>query len=525
MPAEGTSSDLVAGLCCLAVLLVLGVGLISLLVRRRKQPQRAAQQVPDPTDPYATTTTAELNQIASGKLIEADNALRTSEQELGFAVAQYGKDATKAFADALEAARADVAHAFQLRQQLDDDVPEDEPAQRLLLKDILGKCALADERLDAQADAFARLRSMESQAEQIADDLGTRLKTAQLAIPLAEKTWQSLTTQYSASALTVVDGNVEQAKERVEFADAQLTQARKDIEAANRPAAALRLRGAEQAIGQAGLLLDALVKVQKQLEAAKSGLTSLLADAQGQVAAGKAAMQAGTGGGADQMSLAAAVARAEQTIADIRTELAAPKSDPVSALRRVETVAGDLNATLGGIRDAAARAQQARTVLDQAMFSARSAIDSLTDFITTRRGAIGSQARTRLMEAQRQLDQASALAASDPVAALSSAQRASELAERATEAARNDLNQWHTGPVVISGGGGMGGAVLGGILIDSMFGGGTHPRRGGGYGYGTRIRLGFANADESGPTPLDDQALPDLPGEPGRFGGPSTWAR
>jgi hypothetical protein len=161
--------------------------------------------------------------------------------------------------------------------------------------------------------------------------------------------------------------------------------------------------------------------------------------------------------------------------------------------------------------------------LDQTIFTARSSIDSVTDFITTRRGAIGSQARTRLMEAQRYLDQAVAQSAADPVSALSAAQRANELAQRAQDAARSDLSQWHSGPVVISGGGGMGGAVLGGILIDSMFGGGGggggYGGRRGGYG-GGRIRLGIANTE-----PLDGQGLPDLPGEPGRFGGPSTWAR
>jgi hypothetical protein len=317
-----------------------------------------------------------------------------------------------------------------------------------------------------------------------------------------------------------VDGNVDQAKERVAFAEVQLAQAKKDIDANDKSTAALRLRGVEQALGQAGLLLDALVKTQKQLETAKSGLTSLLADVQGQVAAGKAAMNAGTPGGVDQMNLAAAVARAEQTIADIR---AGAQSDPVGALRRVESVASELNASLSGIRDAATRAQQARTLLDQTIFTARSSIDSVTDFITTRRGAIGSQARTRLMEAQRYLDQAVAQSAADPVSALSAAQRANELAQRAQDAARSDLSQWHSGPVVISGGGGMGGAVLGGILIDSMFGGGGggggYGGRRGGYG-GGRIRLGIANTE-----PLDGQGLPDLPGEPGRFGGPSTWAR
>ena len=57
--------------------------------------------------------------------------------------------------------------------------------------------------------------------------------------------------------------------------------------------------------------------------------------------------------------------------------------------------------------------------------------------------AIGSDARTRLSEAERYLEQAVAQSQTDPVAALSAAQQADALAEQAGKLANEDVNGWH----------------------------------------------------------------------------------
>jgi hypothetical protein len=95
---------------------------------------------------------------------------------------------------------------------------------------------------------------------------------------------------------------------------------------------------------------------------------------------------------------------------------------------------------------------------------------------------VGGEARTRLAEAQRHLDQAMQLAESDPVSALAHALQADALAELAGQLARADVGEYSTGGGgMFGGGGGLNGAILGGILIDSLFGGG---RGGGGFGGG-----------------------------------------
>ena len=57
-------------------------------------------------------------------------------------------------------------------------------------------------------------------------------------------------------------------------------------------------------------------------------------------------------------------------------------------------------------------------LLDQALLTARSTTAAAADFISTRRGAVGPEARTRLAEAQRHLDAAEGMARQDPAAAL-----------------------------------------------------------------------------------------------------------
>ncbi|RZI82261.1 MAG: TPM domain-containing protein, partial [Microbacterium sp.] len=108
-------------------------------------------------------------------------------------------------------------------------------------------------------------------------------------------------------------------------------------------------------------------------------------------------------------------------------------------------------------------------------------VSAAEDYITSRRGAVGATARTRLAEAGASIVQARQLAATDPVQAVAVAQRANELAGQAIQLAQNDVGSFSGGGGAFGGGGGGGdmmGAVLGGILINSMLGGGGGGSRG-----------------------------------------------
>jgi hypothetical protein len=176
-----------------------------------------------------------------------------------------------------------------------------------------------------------------------------------------------------------------------------------------------------------------------------------------------------------------------------------PRPDPLAALRQLEEADAALDQALAGARDAQTQARRAAAALDQTVSTARSAIEAAADFISTRRGAVGPESRTRLAEAQRRLDAAVAAGAADPVAALREAQQATTLAQQALGLARADVDHWSGGPGSPGyggpgyGGPGYGGRpgvdlgslVLGGLLGGSLGGGSRGGHGGGGFSGGS----------------------------------------
>jgi hypothetical protein len=124
---------------------------------------------------------------------------------------------------------------------------------------------------------------------------------------------------------------------------------------------------------------------------------------------------------------------------------------------------------------------------DQALLTAQSRVRGVSDYIDTRRGSIGPDARTRLAEAQRQLQAAQDTKATDLNGAIAHANGASILAAQAQELANSDVSAAQRAYAGRYGGGSnMGsnmGAVIGGIVIGDLLSGGRRGGFGGG-GFG-----------------------------------------
>ena len=123
-----------------------------------------------------------------------------------------------------------------------------------------------------------------------------------------------------------------------------------------------------------------------------------------------------------------------------------------------------------------------RARLARDIAAAQAQITAAADYISTRRGGVGAQARTRLAEAERHLAAALQLEDENSDEALKHAHAAAQLATRATQLAQADVRDWEDRhrPRGGSGGGNIAGAVLGGILINSVLRGGGSS--GGGFG-------------------------------------------
>jgi uncharacterized membrane protein YgcG len=473
-PGGGTGAGTwIAGALCLLVVAG-GVVLVVWLLRRRR---------PRPVAVPAGPSTAELTTRANDLLVELDNDLRASERELTLATGRYGAEATASYTAALESARQDVAEAFRLRMTLDETPGPDEATRRSTLEEIIRRCTAADGRLDAESEAFDALRDLEARVEAEAAEVTERRAALEARIPAASAALDAVRARYVGPVATAIAGNVDQARGRLEFAGSVTGEATEAVAAGDRPRAALGVRAAEEALDQAETLLDAVERGRTDLDAARAAVDSLLAEVESDLAAARAA-QPGT------PALAAAIPGAEQALAAAREAVAAATVDPLAVTARLEEADAALDRALAEVRDTAERAARARTMLDHALATARAEVSAAGDFIATRRGAVASQPRAWLAQAQQHLARAEALAASDPAAALPEAQRASQLAAEAGRAAQYDVDRW--APPGIGGFGGGGSDVLMGMILGGILSGGGG--RSGGWGGGGFRGGGFGGS-------------------------------
>ncbi len=475
-PGTPTSSGGGSVLPLVIVLILLALVVLGIVFFVRSRRRSAGGAASAPVGP----SQEQLDQKAGSLLVQLDDSLKTSEQELGFAVAQFGTDVTTPFSATLATAKSQVAEAFTLRQKLDDSVPETPQQKREMTSRIIELCEAADAELDAQADAFEDLRKLEQTAPQALASVVTDAEAVSTRLATARATLTSLQATFSAAALSSIAGNPDQVAKLLEFVGTAGSTAKAAIASGDSGTAAINVRAAQASIGQTTQLLDAIDTLASSLTDARSKLAAAVADTQQDLATARALPATASG------SLSQPVAAAEAALAAATT--GAGPADPLSSLASLTTANAALDQVLDGVRDQQQKLQSATAQLPTAMSAASSQISAANDFITTRRGGVGSTARTRVSEATRHLETAVGLAPSDPVKALAEAAAAQSLAAQALSLAQNDVDSaGGAGPGGGQGGsfgGGLGGAILGGLIGGMLSGGGGRGNSGGIFGGG-----------------------------------------
>ena len=124
-----------AGVTWFGVLIALAVLALAILAlwlwtrrrrRKRREAEFAAAQRVDPSDPNALAAVPidALDDLSKAIVVDVDNAVRTSDSELALAVEEFGAAQTDTFSRAVTNAKTTLAQAFNVRQILDDAVPE-----------------------------------------------------------------------------------------------------------------------------------------------------------------------------------------------------------------------------------------------------------------------------------------------------------------------------------------------------------------------------------------------------------------
>lgn len=488
---SGSSGSSLSWVGLLIALGVIAFAVVVLMIwrrrrrRKRREAEFAAARRVDPSDPQALAAVSldALDDLSRAMVVEVDNAVRTSDHELELAVEEFGTARTEPFTRAVTNAKTTLAQAFNVRQILDDTIPETPAQRRDLLTRVVVAAAKADRELDAQRDAFTELRNLVINAPSKLDSMTQRVVDITARLEPSRQKLAELHSEFDPTALSSVAGNVDAAKELLDFADESISRGR-DLAARPVPGRQSELvecvRAAESALVQARGLLDAVDSAASDIRRAAATLPAAIEDIQNGIKQAGALLQQGNVPQAAQLAeardaAAAAVAAAQRSKA----------ADPLGTFTELTKADADLDRLLAAVEQEREAAERLSRALDEALFTARSRVRSVSDFIDTRRGIVGPEARTRLAEAVRQIGAAEERRATDPAEAIKHANGAAMLASQAQNLANADVQNAQSsymGPFGGGrGGGGNMGAIIGGILIGNILSGGM---RGGVGGFG-----------------------------------------
>ncbi|MFJ2731215.1 hypothetical protein [Streptomyces sp. NPDC087317] len=450
-----------------------------------------------PSAPWRSPPASDGLDRRSTELITlADDWVRTSREELGFAEARFGAAAVEPFARAVREADAELAAACRMRERYDHGVPEDAAARTQALAGVVGRCEEAGRLLDAEAASFDELRGLERGSREALEVAETRFRELAGRTGAAASTVAGLRERYGPAAVASVTGHVELAKDRLLLATSRLNRAHQSADAGDAAAAARHLRVAEGAVAQIGVFVHGVERLAEELSTAGRLVPAALSGAEADVEAIRRAAESATarliagspdtpgpgaasrpspGAGTDTagassaavpVDVAAGELRARVTHADlelahvrVRAQPAAGPYDPLDALRRIVRATAPVGTRRSGVLSAAEE------------LVARSALAAADDFVGTHRGVVGATARIRLAEARRLLP-------TDP-------QTADALARQARELAEQDVRLHGNPSAAGDPSAGATAAVLGGILLGEDPDGGPPACYG---GPGTRAR-------------------------------------
>ncbi|MCV7423947.1 TPM domain-containing protein [Mycobacterium yunnanensis] len=494
LKGAGTASSSVSWVAIAAVLAVILLAVLALLVwqrrrrRRRREAEFEAAKRVDPADPRALSSLSldALDDLSKSIVVEVDNAVRTSDNELTLAVEEFGERDTAPFTKAVDGAKTALTQAFNARQILDDTIPETPQQRRDLLTRVIVAAARADDELEAQREAFGKLRDLVVNAPDRLDTLTQQMVDLTARTEPAERTLAALHSQFSETALASVADNVEHARQRLAFADQNIGQARALVAkpAGSQGGLVDAVRAAESGLGQARTLLDAVDSASTDINRAVAALPASIADIGNGITAATAQLARGDVPRAAELSAAR-----DAAVAAVAHAQSAGTADPLGAFTQLTQADATLDQLLAAISDEVEAAARLNRACDQALLNAQAQVRSVSDFVDTRRGSVGPEARTRLAEAVRQLEAANAVRATNPAEGIQRANGAATLAVQAQSMAHADVSAAQRQYTGRYGGGGFGGggggnmgAVLGGILIGNILSGAMRGGMGGGGG-------------------------------------------
>lgn len=362
-------------------------------------------------------------------IVQADEAVRDAEREIAFAEAQFGAATARDTRTAVERASARLREAFLLQQRLDDAEPDSAAERRTWSTRIDELCRSALAELAAADAQLAERRRAERGAGVELPALTEEAAALRSRVDAATATLARLDSRFDPSATGTARAAAGRAAAGLAEAQAAIAEASTLIDG-GRPAAALLARGA-----------DSLARALRDIETVEGfdgELAAAGADAERAALALAAGLQAARAE-RDALDDADAAEALGTRVDEAATALGARAEfarDPMLDRDRLRAARDRLEAARAAARTAQGRLDGARGALDGAIAIAEGQIGVARAAVERGGGSVGAAARTRLAEAERQLQNARHEA--DPVAALDAARRANARASDTEALARYD---------------------------------------------------------------------------------------
>lgn len=328
---------------------------------------------------------------AGSALIAVDERIRATVDELGFAEAELGPDATTGLGDALVAVRQLLGEAFRLNRHNHDAMPGSAADVQARYMRIVQLCAQAENLLDEQTSALAdRLAKTRRAPEIIA---GVRSDAARLRsrIPQARDIIDQLAARYAPEALAQVKANPAEAEQLLGFAEHSVGVTERRRAAGQREQANLALEASTEAVRRAATLLDAVESFEVEALHAESKLGALVEQSRRDLAAARETPQS--------RAIANAVAELQAALASLPP--AGVNTDPIAHFNRLREANHVLDAAIAAAREREARPVPPRQHVRHALDDADRQLAVARDVIAGHPGWAGPEALARLAQSER----------------------------------------------------------------------------------------------------------------------------
>lgn len=467
-----------------------GGGLWAYNRNRKKKSNSTTLEDARKIDPRDTTRLINLpletlESLAQEELSSTDESIRRAKEELDIATAEFGPERTRSFIRAMNNSTGTLQKAFEIQQRLNDSIPESEAEKRSLLVEIISSCGQADDTLDAEAKNFADMRNLLINASSRLDEFTRQSVDLRTRLPQAHATLEGLSSRYSAEVLESINDNVDLATASVEEAEKVLAQAY-ELEA--KPAGEQgglidAIRHIEHALATADKLLKGVENADTNIATAQTNIAALIKEVEGEIAeAAQLKVNASNDGAhADWAALDDAVRAASAALSTASTTAS---SDPLGTYTKLVDTDSALDTQLDALRASATDQANQLRIFDQQLAAAQQQIQSAEDLISTRGRIVKSEARTHLANAQKLLAMAQQNRVRETRTGIDYARQAAVAAQRASAAAKSDINDYNNRARRNNSGGGATGAIVTGMVLNSILNSGRGGGFGGGFGGG-----------------------------------------